>query len=110
MHLMFLAKLIVLNVVRDWRKNLIACVAILLGTVSLILFGGYVAQVYEGIRLGSIYSQLGHYQIFATAPADESYAKSLIDRDTATRIESNLEKLNEVYLVTRRIEAANSSA
>ena len=105
MHLMFIAKLIVLNVVRDWRKNLIACAAILLGTVSLILFGGYVAQVYEGIRLGSIYSQLGHYQIFAVAQANEAYAKSLIDRDTATGVEANLKKLNEVYLVTRRIEA-----
>ncbi len=105
MHLMFLVKLIMLNVLREWRKNLIACGAIFVGAVSLILFGGYVAQVYEGIRLGSIYSQLGHYQVFATAQGDEAYAKSLIDEDTARQVEANLEKLNEVRLVTQRIEA-----
>jgi putative ABC transport system permease protein len=105
MRVMFIAKLILLNVVRDWRKNMIACVAILVGTVSLILFGGYVAQTYEGIRLGSIYSELGHYQIFATAQGDEAYSKGLIDRETATRIEANLKKLDEVDLVTQRIEA-----
>ena len=105
MRVMFIAKLILLNVVRDWRKNLIACVAILVGTVSLILFGGYVAQTYEGIRLGSIYSELGHYQIFATAQGGEAYSNGLIDRETATRIEANLRKLGEVDLVTQRIEA-----
>ena len=105
MHLMFIAKLILLNVVRDWRKNMIACVALLVGTVSLILFGGYVAQLYEGIRLGSIYSQLGHYQIFSTTQAEEAYSKSLMDRETATRIETELDKLGEVDLVTQRIEA-----
>ena len=101
---MFIVRLVFLNVVRDWRKNMIAGVAILVGTVSLILFGGYVAQVYEGIRLGTIYSQ-GHYQVFSTAQADEAYSKSLINQDTAARIEANLKKLDEVILVTQRIEA-----
>lgn len=105
MHLMFFAKLILLNVVRDWRKNMIACVAIVIGTISLILFGGYIAQIYEGIRLGSIYSQLGHYQIFSTVQAKESYAKSLLDADTTKRIEEALKGLDEVRLVSQRIEA-----
>ncbi|MDR2012142.1 MAG: FtsX-like permease family protein [Rhodanobacter sp.] len=105
MYLSFFAKLILLNVVRDWRKNMIACVAIVIGTISLILFGGYIAQIYEGIRLGSIYSQLGHYQIFSTVQAKESYAKSLLDAGTTTRIEDTLKSLDEVRLVTRRIEA-----
>jgi putative ABC transport system permease protein len=105
MHVMFLLKMILLNVFRDWRKNMIACVAILVGTISLILFGGYVAQMYEGIRLGSIYSQLGHYQVFSTAQGDEAYSRSLFDRKTAARIEKDLEGLDEVKLVTRRIEA-----
>ena len=105
MHVMFFAKLIMLNVFRDWRKNLIACVAIVVGTVSLILFGGYIAQTYEGIRLGSIYSQLGHYQVFSVAQANEAYAKSLLDAATAARIEKDLGALDEVRLVSRRIEA-----
>jgi putative ABC transport system permease protein len=105
MHVMFFMRLILLNVMRDWRKNMIACVAILIGTVSLILFGGYIAQIYEGIRLGSIYSQLGHYQIFSTAQAKESYAKSLLDAGTTARIEQALKALDEVRLVSRRIEA-----
>jgi putative ABC transport system permease protein len=105
MRMMFIAKLILLNVVRDWRKNLIACTAILVGAVSLILFGGYVAQIYEGIRLGSIYSELGHYQVFAVAQGGEAYAKGLIDQETAAHIEANLKALDEVELVTQRIEA-----
>ena len=105
MHLTFFAKLILLNVVRDWRKNMIACVAIVIGTISLILFGGYIAQIYEGIRLGSIYSQLGHYQIFSTVQAKESYAKSLLDAGTTKRIEDALKALDEVRLVSQRIEA-----
>jgi len=105
MYAMFIAKLVFLNVIRDWRKNMIAGVAILVGTVSLVLLGGYVAQIYEGIRLGNIYSQLGHYQIFSTRQSDEAYSRSLIDQDTATRIEANLNKLDEVELVTQRIEA-----
>jgi len=105
MHLTFFAKLILLNVVRDWRKNMIACVAIVIGTISLILFGGYIAQIYEGIRLGSIYSQLGHYQIFSTVQAKESYAKSLLDADTTKRIDEALKGLDEVRLVSQRIEA-----
>jgi len=105
MHLTFFAKLILLNVVRDWRKNMIACVAIVIGTISLILFGGYIAQIYEGIRLGSIYSQLGHYQVFSTVQAKESYAKSLLDAGTTKRIEDALAGLHEVRLVSKRIEA-----
>jgi len=105
MHLTFFAKLILLNVVRDWRKNMIACVAIVIGTISLILFGGYIAQIYEGIRLGSIYSQLGHYQVFSTVQAKESYAKSLLDAGTTKRIEDALQGLDEVRLVSKRIEA-----
>lgn len=105
MHVMFFAKLVMLNVFRDWRKNLIACVAILVGTVSLILFGGYIAQIYEGIRLGHIYSQLGHYQVFSAAQADGAYSKSLLDPVKAARIVKDLEALGEVKLVSRRIEA-----
>ena len=105
MHFMFFAKLILLNVFRDWRKNMIACVAILVGTVSLILFGGYIAQIYQGIRLGSIYSQLGHYQVFSTAQSQDVYAKSVLDAASAARIEKDLVALDEVQLVSRRIEA-----
>lgn len=105
MHTMFVAKLILLNVFRDWRKNMIACVAILVGTVSLILFGGYVAQMYEGIRLGSIHSQLGHYQVMSSAQGDEAYSRRLLDAGTTAKVEQALDALDEVKIVTRRIEA-----
>jgi len=105
MYFTFFTRLILLNVIRDWRKNLIACVAILVGTVSLILFGGYVAQMYEGIRLGSIYSQLGHYQIQAQTKGEEAYSKSYISAEMAADMTQQLESLSEVYLVTPRVEA-----
>lgn len=105
MYLLFLGKLIVLNVLRDWRKNLIACMAILIGTISLVLFGGYVAQMYEGIRLGSIYSQLGHYQVHAAVVGEEAYTKSLIANDRAKLVAAKLAALDEVKLVSQRVEA-----
>ncbi|WP_027669448.1 ABC transporter permease [Rheinheimera baltica] len=105
MYLLFLGKLIVLNVLRDWRKNLIACMAILIGTISLVLFGGYVAQMYEGIRLGSIYSQLGHYQVHATVVGEEAYTKSLIAKERAVLVADKLAALDEVKLVSHRVEA-----
>ena len=82
-----------LNVIRNWRKNLIAGIAILVGTVSLILFGGYVAQMYEGIRLGSIYSQLGHYKIQAQNKGEEAYSKSFISAVLSTEVTEKLEGL-----------------
>ncbi len=105
MYITFFGKLILLNVIRNWRKNLIAGIAILVGTVSLILFGGYVAQMYEGIRLGSIYSQLGHYQIQAQSKGEEAYSKSYISAELSTEVTEKLETLPEVYLVTQRVEA-----
>ncbi|RMG39328.1 MAG: ABC transporter permease [Methanobacteriota archaeon] len=105
MNALFGVKLIFLNALRDWRKNTIASVAILIGTVSLILFGGYVAQMYEGIRLGIIHSQLGHYQIFSVGENAESYSKNFIDKVTADRVQRKLQSLPEIELVSRRIEA-----
>ncbi|NVZ18751.1 ABC transporter permease [Pseudomonas costantinii] len=105
MRILFVTRLILLNVLRDWRKNMIACVAIIVGTISLVLFGGYVAQIYEGIRLGSIYSQLGHYQVFSSRQGEEAYASSLIDSDQAVSAIRALEAQDEVRLVSRRIEA-----
>ncbi len=105
MYILFFTKLVLLNVLRDWRKNLIACSAITIGTISLILFGGYVSQMYEGIRLGSIYSQLGHYQVQDSGSGGSEYAKRFIAKDLADEVKREIEKLEEVKLVTPRIEA-----
>ena len=105
MYLIFMGKLVLQNVLRDWRKNLIASTAIFIGTLSLVLFGGYVAQMYEGIRLGSIYSQLGHYQIHAKAQGDEAYSKSWISPAQQQQLSALLMQNAAVKFVSPRIEA-----
>jgi putative ABC transport system permease protein len=90
--------------VRDWRKNLIACVAIFVGAVSLILFGGYVANMYAGIRLGSIYSQLGHYQVHSEQKGQGAYSKGFITPEAADEVAAKLEKLDQIKVVTKRVE------
>ena len=43
-------KVAILNVLRNYRRSLITLAAIVLGCASLILFGGFVASMYEGMR------------------------------------------------------------
>lgn len=58
-------KVALLNIVRHRRRSLITLVAIVFGCASLIVFGGFVQSMYEGMRESMIRSQLGHIQVYA---------------------------------------------
>lgn len=51
------------NVVRHGRRSLIGGIAVVFGTVALILAAGFIEWVYWGMREGTIRSGLGHIQV-----------------------------------------------
>ena len=57
-------KIAFLNVLRNSRRTLITVLAIVFGCVSLIVFGGFVESMYQGLRESMIRSNLGHIQIY----------------------------------------------
>ncbi|OHD13882.1 MAG: hypothetical protein A2086_15185 [Spirochaetes bacterium GWD1_27_9] len=51
------------NVFRNKRRSLITILAITVGVLAIILFGGFVNDTFHGFREANIRSQLGHLQI-----------------------------------------------
>lgn len=54
-----------LNVIKIPRRSITSIVVIAFGCLSMILFGGFVESMYDGMRENMIHSQLGHIQIAA---------------------------------------------
>ena len=52
------------NVFRNRRRSAITLAAIAFGAAAIILFGGFVHFIYEGVREQTIRSQLGHIQLY----------------------------------------------
>ena len=51
------------NVFRNKRRSLITILAISVGAIAIIMFGGFVNDSFYGLRESTIRSQLGHLQI-----------------------------------------------
>lgn len=99
-------KLALLNVLRNGRRSVITLLAIQFGVISLVLMGGYFASMFEGMRESSIRSQLGHIQIYQKGfnqfgtQEPENY---LIDREVLDKVTQTVESLEQVELVTPRL-------
>ncbi|NQZ08015.1 MAG: ABC transporter permease [Algicola sp.] len=99
-------KLALLNVLRNGRRSFITLLAIQFGVISLILMGGFFASMYEGMRENVIRSQLGHIQIYSEgfnqfgSQEPEQY---LIDPDVLKQVVEQVEGLEQVALVTPRL-------
>src|SRR3954447_1618725 len=59
-----LTKLALRNVFRNRRRSAITLLVIVFGAVGLILFGGYKALTFFGLRESTIRNRLGHLQIY----------------------------------------------
>lgn len=57
-------KLAIRNLLRQRTRTALTLGAIVLGTVGLILSGGFVADIFTQLREATIHSQLGHLQIY----------------------------------------------
>ena len=60
------AQIAVRNVVRHGRRSLGGGLAVMFGTVALILAGGFIEWIFWGMREGTIHSGLGHIQVVRT--------------------------------------------
>lgn len=99
-------KVAFLNVLRNRRRTIITVFAIVFGSLSLIVFGGFVESMYDGLRESMIRSQLGHLQIYKKGYSDygnlepEKYLLSAETVDTVVRI---AKQQPEVDIVTSRL-------
>ena len=59
-----LTKLALRNVFRNRRRSAITLLVIIFGAVGLILFGGYKAISFHGLRESTIRNRLGHLQVY----------------------------------------------
>ncbi|MCO1334759.1 FtsX-like permease family protein [Microbulbifer sp. OS29] len=99
-------KVALLNIMRNGRRSLITLAAIVFGCTSLIVFGGFVQSMYDGMRESMIRSQLGHIQIYANGYNQYGKAepeKYLIpDRDLST-ISQLIESESNALVVAPRL-------
>lgn len=99
-------KIALLNVFRNRRRSIITLAAIQVGVVSLIVFGGFVASMYDGMRENMIRSQLGHLQIYAEGFNQYGHIepeKYLLTKDKMAQIIELVEAVPGVELVTPRL-------
>ncbi len=99
-------KIAALNVLRNYRRSLITLAAIIFGCVSLVVFGGFVQSMYDGMRESMIRSQLGHIQIYADGY--NQYAKAeperyLLQQQTLEKVTSLIEQQAHPLVMAPRL-------
>lgn len=91
------------NVFRNVRRSVITIGAIALGTLTIIVFGGFISDMYYGLRESTIRSQLGHLQIYK-----EGYTENSIKNPEDYHLEnfdSIMEILERDPLLSEEMEA-----
>src|SRR6185369_10420742 len=97
-------KLALRNILRNRRRSAITLTVIVFGAVGLILFGGYKARTFYGLRESTINGRIGHMQIFK-----EGYAKSQSQKpldhalDDADAIRKTIERDPRVKMTAAQI-------
>ncbi|QFT55269.1 FtsX-like permease family protein [Microbulbifer sp. THAF38] len=99
-------KVALLNILRNGRRSLITLAAVIFGCTSLIVFGGFVQSMYDGMRESMIRSQLGHIQIYAEGYNQYGKAepeKYLIPSDKLEQITQVIEEQTQALVVAPRL-------
>ena len=60
----YLVSIAARNIFRNVRRSLITISAIAIGGIAVIIFGGYINDMYYGLKESTIHSQIGHLQIY----------------------------------------------
>src|SRR3954467_10547971 len=97
-------KLALRNILRNGRRSAITLTVIVFGAVGLILFGGYKARTFYGLRESTIHGRIGHMQVFKEGYARSQSAKPL-DRglDDVTSIRKEIERDRRVKMTAAQI-------
>ena len=102
----FRYKIALLNVLRNRRRSILTLLAIQVAVVSLILFAGFVASMFDGMRENMIRSQLGHLQIYKSGFNQYGHIepeKYLLPPEDVTKITRIVHTLPYVELMTPRL-------
>ncbi len=102
----FRYKIALLNVLRNRRRSIITLLSIQVAVVSLVLFGGFVASMYEGMRENMIRSQLGHIQIYKQGFNQYGHIEPetyLLNQGDVKKIIALVESQPSVELITPRL-------
>lgn len=97
------------NILRHRRRSLATALSVLTGVAAVILFGGFIAANYEGLRESVIRSQYGHVQIYRTEFLENRFhapEKHRLAADEAQALDTLLARQEEVAVTARRIEFA----
>ncbi len=76
------------------------------GCMSMITYGGYVESVYQGVRNQTIYSGMGHLQVFKKGFNEFGNTdpdKYMLNQKTVQKIMAIIQNYPEIETVTRRI-------
>jgi putative ABC transport system permease protein len=84
-----LTKIALGNIFRNRRRSAITLLVIVMGAVGLILFGGYKARTFWGLRESTIRGRLGHLQVYklgySTAASQKPLEYALDNADEVRR-------------------------
>ena len=72
-----LARIAFRNLFRNRRRSAITLIVIVMGAIGLILFGGYKARTFWGLRESTIRSRIGHLQVYARGYSSQESQKPL---------------------------------
>src|SRR5687767_6394292 len=87
-----LMKLALRNIFRNRRRSTITLAVIVFGAVGLILFGGYKAVTFQGLRESTIRGRLGHLQLFGAGHEKGSQKPLEHALENVTALRSKIEK------------------
>lgn len=100
-------KIAMRNIFRNKRRTGLTLLAIVFGSVAIIIFGGFIEASYHGLRESVINSRLGHIQIFKAGYSENGTKEPenyLLTAEYVTKIKSTLKDIPQVQLVTTRLE------
>lgn len=100
---MYFLKIVLLNTTRDWRRNIVNMLAVSIGTLVLLLFGGFVESMYDGLRENTIHSQLGHIQV-SIKEEGSAVKNGIIGSDLSNQASILAAKTAGVLVVSKRLE------
>ncbi|MBF2760179.1 MAG: ABC transporter permease [Ectothiorhodospiraceae bacterium AqS1] len=102
-----LTKLAFRNTLRNTRRTIFTLISITIGCAAMIVFAGFIAFTFEGLRETTIRTELGHFQIFQEGYFERRIsdpASVLIDK--VDSIEQSIAEIDGVNTVTSRLTFA----